>query len=112
MKKFFVLSLLGMAAVIPAHAATVTAVECSSSEIAVTFDGSVTTSDVTALKIGKGSDPRTKYNLDIVSTGTASGATVLKYTVSSGALTNMGKVPPSKAYIFVTGTANGAASCD
>ncbi len=111
MKKFFIISAVSLMSVVPAQAASVSAVDCSSTEIAVTFDGSVTTSDVTKLEIGKGSNPRKKFELDIVSTAAASGATILKYTVSDAALTQMGKVSPQKAYIFVTGNAAGNASC-
>ena len=112
MKKFLIVSAIGLFSAMPAHAASVSSVDCSSSEIAVTFDGSVATSDVTKLEIGKGSTPRVKYELDIVSTAAASGATILTYTVSDAALTNMGKVSPQKAYIFATGNASGAAGCN
>lgn len=113
MRKLLTLtSTLLLASAMPSVAASVSSVDCSSSEIAVTFDGSVATSDVTKLEIGKGDNPRKKYNLDIVSTGAASGSTILKYTVSDAALTDMGKVSPNKAYIFVTGNSSGSAKCN
>ena len=113
MRKLIALtSTLLMASGYPTMAASVSSVDCSSSEIAVTFDGNVTAGEVTKLEIGKGDNPRKKYNLDIVSTGTASGSTILTYTVDDAALTNMGKVNPSRAYIFVTGTSSGSAQCD
>ena len=42
----------------PSFAATLSSVECSSSEIVLTFDGNVSADDVTTLKIGEGSSPR------------------------------------------------------
>lgn len=112
MKKIIMSAAFIAATVLPANAASVSSVECSSTEIAITFDGSVSTGDVTKLEIGKGSNPRKKFDLDIVSTATASGSTILKYTVSDAALTNMGKVSPRKAYIFATGTSSGSAACN
>ena len=112
MKKIFVSAAFIAASIIPAQAASVTSVDCSSTEIAVTFNGSVATADVTKLEIGKGSNPRKKHNLDIVSTAATSGSTMLTFAVDDNALTSMGKVSPRKAYLFVTGNANGSAKCN
>ena len=112
MKRIMLTAVIAAAAALPAQAASVSSVDCSSSEIAITFDGSVSTGDVTKIEIGKGATPRTKYELDIISTAAASGSTILKYTVDDAALGKMGKVPPKKAHIFVTGTSSGSADCD
>lgn len=93
----------------PSFAATLSSVECSSSEIVLTFDGNVSADDVTTLKIGEGSSPRLKYDLAL--NGTASGTTIT-YTVDTTALDEMGKVAPHKAYIFAEGEASGSAECD
>ena len=93
----------------PSFAATLSSVDCSSTEIVLTFDSNVSADDVTTLKIGEGTSPRLKYDLAL--NGTASGTTVT-YTVDSTALDEMGKVAPHKAYIFAEGEANGSAECN
>jgi hypothetical protein len=92
----------------PAYAASLSSVECSASQLVLTFDASVASGDVTAIEIGEGDSPRFKYELNL--SGTASGST-LTYTVDDTALGQMGKVAPHKAYIFATGTASGSAKC-
>ena len=93
----------------PSFAATLSSVDCSSTEIVLTFDSNVSADDVTTLKIGEGTSPRLKYDLAL--NGTASGTTIT-YTVDSTALDEMGKVAPHKAYIFAEGEANGSAECN
>ena len=75
----------------PSFAATLSSVDCSSTEIVLTFDSNVSADDVTTLKIGEGTSPRLKYDLAL--NGTASGTTIT-YTVDSTALDEMGKVAP------------------
>ena len=93
----------------PSFAATLSSVDCSSTEIVLTFDSNVSADDVTTLKIGEGTSPRLKYDLAL--NGTASGTTIT-YTVDSTALDEMGKVAPHKAFIFAEGEANGSAECN
>lgn len=108
MRKFMILaaSAVSLSSV---QAATLSSVDCSSSQIKLTFDGNVTAGEVTTIKIGEGSNPRLKYELAL--SGTASASTIT-YTVDSTALGVMGKVAPHKAYIFAEGTSSGSAQCD
>ena len=107
MHKSFILAAIA-ATMSFSHAATLSSVDCSSSQIKLTFDGNVTAGEVTAIKIGEGSSPRLKYEL--VLSGTASASTIT-YSVDTNALDQMGKVAPHKAYIFAEGTSSGSAKC-
>lgn len=109
MRKFLILAAAATMAATTAQAASLSSAECSSSQIKLTFDGNVSASEVTALKIGEGSNPRLKYELAL--NGTASGSTIT-YTVDSTALNIMGKVAPHKAYMFAEGTSSGNADCE
>lgn len=109
MRKFLILAASAALASTTAQAATVSSAECSSSQIKLIFDGNVSASEVTTLKIGEGSNPRLKYELAL--SGTASGSTIT-YTVDSTALGVMGKVAPHKAHVFAEGTSSGSADCD
>ena len=107
MRKFIIAAAFAATIATP-QAATLSSVDCSSSQIKLTFDGNVTASEVTTLKIGEGSNPRFKYEL--VLSGTASSSTIT-YSVDSTALNVMGKVAPHKAYIFAEGTSSGSSQC-
>jgi len=109
MRKFLILVAATTMAATAVQAASLSSAECSSTQIKLIFDGNVSASEVTALKIGEGSNPRLKYELAL--NGTASGSSIT-YTVDSTALNIMGKVAPHKAHMFAEGTSSGTADCD
>ena len=109
MPKFLILAAATTMAATTGQAASLSSAECSSTQIKLIFDGNVSASEVTALKIGEGSNPRLKYELAL--NGTASGSSIT-YTVDSTALNIMGKVAPHKAHMFAEGTSSGTADCD
>lgn len=108
--KTLALAALTALAITPATAANLSSVTCSLNSIVLTFDQSISADDVTLVEIGETSTAKLKYELDLLP-GSISGA-VLTLTTDATAQSEIRKVSPYKAHVFVTGDASGTQKCN
>ena len=92
-----------------ANAASLSSVTCSLDTIVLTFDQSISASDVSKVEIGETSTAKLKYAL---STASAVSGSNLTLTNGAAAKTQIRKVLPYKAHIYATGDASGVAKCN
>ena len=92
-----------------ANAASLSSVTCSLDTIVLTFDQSISASDVSKVEIGETNTAKLKY---AIATASAVSGSTLTLTNDTAAKAQIRKVLPFKAHIYATGNASGVAKCN
>ena len=110
--KFFIGAIVATSILphVGASAASLSSVDCSLNSIVLTFDGNISSGDVTKVEVGETATAKIKYELNLLP-GSVSGAT-LTLSPDAAAKTELRKVSPYKAHIYASGDASGTQKCN
>lgn len=110
--KFFISAIVATSIFphVSASAASLSSVDCSLNSIVLTFDGNISSGDVTKVEVGETATAKIKYELNLLP-GIVSGAT-LTLSPDAATKTELRKVSPYKAHIYASGNASGTQKCN